>query len=159
MKAEAPAEGILKRGDFGDSKFYQIVCNCGQEYHDHNVEVEAAETGINVNIYACAKTDYWTEVVDKRFDIDNPWLQEFDWFWKGLVNGLVTRVKLTWQIWTTGVVKVETTISMTEQQALNYAETLKSAIDDVKHFQEERKWKGNLQNRIATKLAKENDCV
>jgi hypothetical protein len=48
---------------------------------------------------------------------------------------------------------------MTEQQALNYAETINSAIRDVKFFCEERKWKGDLQNRIAKKLAEENDCV
>ena len=134
LKLQTPAEGILKRGDFGDSKFYQIVCGCGQEYHDHNVEVEAADTGINVNIYATAKTNYWTEVVEKRYDIDDTWLQEFDWFWKDLVNGIVTRLKVTWEVWTTGAVRVETTIAMSEQQALNYADTLKQAIQDVKDF-------------------------
>jgi hypothetical protein len=159
MKAEQPAEGILARSDFGDTKFYQIVCGCGQEYHDHNVEVEAAETGINVNIYATAKTDYWSEIVEKRYDIDSPYLQEIDWFWKDLINGLVTRLKVTWQLWTTGTVTVETTIAMTEQQALNYAKTLETAIQDVKHFKDERKWKADLQNRIAKKLAEENDCV
>jgi hypothetical protein len=70
----------------------------------------------------------------KRFDIDNIWLQEWDWFWKGLVNGFVTRVKLTWTLWTQGYIKTETTIAMNEQQALNYAETIKSAIQDVKDF-------------------------
>lgn len=134
MKAQTPAEGILKRNDFGDSKYYQVVCGCGQEYHDHNVEVEANETGVNVNIYATVKTNYWTETIDKRYDIDNPWLQEFDWFWKDLVNGFVTRVKITWELWTTGAVTTQTTIAMSEQQALNYSETLKSAIQDVKNF-------------------------
>lgn len=134
MKSQKPAEGILSRGDFGDSKFYQVVCGCGQEYHDHTVEVEAADTGINVNIYATAKSDYWTETVEKRYDIDNPWQQEFDWFWKDLVNGLVRRLNVTWEVWTTGAVRVETTIAMSEQQALNYADTLKQAIQDVKDF-------------------------
>jgi hypothetical protein len=134
LKSQTPAEGILKRGDFGDSKFYQIVCGCGQEYHDHNVEVEAADTGINVNIYATAKSNYWTEVVEKRYNIDNPWLQEFDWFWKDLINGFVSRLKVTWEVWTTGAVRVETTIAMSEQQALNYADILKQAIQDVKDF-------------------------
>lgn len=134
MNAQTPAEGILKRNDFGDSKYYQVVCGCGQEYHDHNVEVEADETGVNVNIYATVKTNYWSETIDKRYDIDNPWLQEFDWFWKDLVNGFVTRVKLTWELWTTGAVTTQTTIAMSEQQALNYSETLKSAIQDVKNF-------------------------
>ena len=159
MKAQEPAEGILKRGDYGDSKWYQVVCGCGQEHHDHNVEVEASETGINVNIYTSAKTDYWSELVEKRYDIENTWEQEFDWFWKDLVNGIWTRLKITWEVWTTGAVKVETTIALTEQQALNYAKTLENAIQDVKNFRDERKWKANLQNRIAKTLAEENDCV
>ena len=138
MNAETPAEGILKRNDFGDSKWYQVVCGCGQEYHDHTVEVEADETGVNVNIYATVKSDYWSETVDKRYNIENPWLQEFDWFWKDLVNGLIRRIKITWEVWTTGTVTTQTTITMSEQQALNYSETLKKAIKDVKSFKESR---------------------
>jgi hypothetical protein len=134
MKKEVPAEGILKRGDFGDSKFYQVVCGCGQEYHDHNVEVEASDTGVNVNVYMCVKTDYWSELIEKRYDIDSTWQQEFDWFWKDFVNGLIRRLKVTWELWTTGAVTAHSTIAMTEQQALNYAETLKTAIEDVKNF-------------------------
>ncbi len=134
MKPETPAEGILKRGDYGDSKFYQVVCGCGQEYHDHNFEVEAADTGINVNLYITVKTDYWSELVEKRYDIDSPWLQEVDWFAKDLINGLWTRLKVTWQLWTTGAVTAQSTIAMSEQQALNYAETLKKAVKDVQDF-------------------------
>jgi hypothetical protein len=159
MKAETPAEGILKRNDFGDSKWYQVVCGCGQEYHDHNFEVEASEVGVDVNIYVTVTSDYWTEVVEKHYDIDNTWQQEFDWFWKDMFNGLIARLKVTWEVWTTGTVRAQTTITMSEQQALNYAKTLESAIQDVKHFTDERKWKANLQNRIAKKLAEENDCV
>ena len=134
MKAQFPAEGIMKTGEYGSSKFYKVVCGCGQPDHDIDFEVEAADTGVNVNTYVSAKTDFWTETVKKRYDIDNPWLQEFDWAWKDLLNGLVTRLKLTWTVWTQGYVKCETTIAMTEQQALNYAETLKSAVKDVKEF-------------------------
>ncbi len=135
MKAQKPAQGIMMTNDFGDSKFYKVVCGCGQDDHDVDFEVEACDTGINVNTYVTVKTDYWTETVNKRYDIDNIWLQEWDWFWKGLVNGFVTRVKLTWTVWTQGYIKTETTIAMNEQQALNYAETIKSAIQDVKDFQ------------------------
>ncbi len=154
MKAEKPADGILKRNDFGSSKYYQVVCGCGQEYHDHNVEVEADETGINVNIYATAKTNYWRETIEKRYDIENPWQQEFDWFWKDLVNSFVRKVKVTWEVWTTGVVRVETTITMSEQQALNYANTLKTAVDDVKAFKKE-----NRSKSIVGKLAEQGDCI
>lgn len=138
MKAEKPAEGILKRNDFGDSKYYQIVCSCGQEYHDHNVEVEADECGVNVNIYTTMKTDYWTETVYKRYDINNEVLQETEWFVKDLINGTIRKLKLTWELWTTGAITTETTIHMSEQQALNYAETLKSAVKDVKEFRNKK---------------------
>lgn len=138
LKSQKPAEGILKRNDFGDSKYYQVVCSCGQEYHDHNVEVEADDCGVNVNIYATFKTDYWTETVKPHYDIDNEVLQEIDWFVKGLINNTIRKLKLTWELWTTGAVTAETTIHMTEQQALNYAETLKSAIKDVQEFKNKK---------------------
>ena len=134
MKAQTPAQGIMMTGDYGNSKFYKVVCGCGQPDHSLDFEVEADETGINVNTYATVKTDYWTESIKKRYDIDNPYLQELDWAVKDIWNGLVTRIKLTWTVWTKGYVKCETVIAMSEQQALNYAETLKSAIQDVKDF-------------------------
>jgi len=138
MKPQLPAEGILKTNDYGNSKWYHVVCGCGQPDHAVTVEVEADEMGVSVNTYATVKTNYWSETVEKRYDIDNPWLQEFDWFWKGLVNGLVTRLKLTWAVWVNGYVKCETTTLMSKQQALNYAETLKQAIKDVEDFQKSR---------------------
>ena len=159
MKAQQPAEGILKTNDYGNSKWYHVVCGCGQPDHQLTVEVEADEMGVSVNTYATVKTNYWSETVEKRYDIDNPWLQEFDWFWKDLVNGIVTRLKLTWRIWVDGYVRAETTTLMTKQQALNYAETLKSAIKDVDQFEQERKAKVDTQNKSATKLAEEGDCV
>jgi hypothetical protein len=134
MKTQTPAEGILKTNDWGNSKWYHVVCGCGQPDHALTVEVEADDMGVNVNTYVTVKTDYWSSTVKKRYDIDSPWLQEFDWFWKDLVNGIVTRLKLTWTVWTRGYVQTESTITMSEQQALNYSETLKSAIQDVKDF-------------------------
>jgi hypothetical protein len=134
MNAQQPAEGILKTHDWGNSKVYKITCGCGQSDHDHDVWVEADVTGVNVEMFITAKSDYWSEAVKPNYDIENTWLQEFDWYWKGLVNGLWTRLKLTWTLWTKGYIKTETTISMTEQQTLNYAEALKSAIIDVKEF-------------------------
>ncbi len=157
MKVQPPAEGILKKGDFGDSKWYQVVCGCGQEYHDHIFEVEADETGVNANLYITVKTDYWSELVEKRYDIDSPWLQEVDWFFKDLLNGVWTRLKVTWEIWTTGAVTAQSTISMSKQQALNYAETLKSAITDVENF--EQSYKTKAENKSTVKQANEGDCV
>jgi hypothetical protein len=134
MTPQTPAKGILQTNDFGDSKWYRVVCDCGQSDHELSFEVEADEMGVNVNTYVTVKTNYWSKTFEKRYDINNPWLQEFDWFWKDLVNGLFTRLKLTWAVWINGHVKCETTTLMTAQQALNYSEVLKSAINDVKEF-------------------------
>ena len=155
MKIQTPAEGIMLTADFDDSKFYKVVCSCGQPDHDIDFEVEAADTGVNVNTYVTTKTDYWTETVKKRYDIDSQWLQELDWSWKDLVNGLITRVKLTWSVWTKGYIETQTTIAMTEQQAMNYAETLKFAVDDVKKIRS----KNAATTTAASKLAEQGDCV
>jgi hypothetical protein len=159
MIAEKPAEGILKRSDYGNSKWYQVVCGCGQDHHDHTVEVEADETGVTVNIYATPKTDYWTETFKKRYDIDSIYWQEVDWFWKDVINGLITRLKVTWEIWTTGTVTTQTTIAMSKQQALNYANTLNSAVVDVEIFENQRKAMSDPKNKVAKRLADENDCI
>jgi hypothetical protein len=139
MKAEAPAQGIMKTSDYGDSKWYKVACSCGDSSHEINFVVEVNDDGdVTVNTFVETKSDYWSQTFDKRYDIDNTWLQEFDWVWKDLVNGFVTRIKLTWQLWTKGYIRTESTLFMTEQQTLNYAETLKNAIKDVKTFKAKR---------------------
>jgi hypothetical protein len=138
MNAQTPAEGIMKTHEWGHSKMYKVTCSCGQPYHDHDIDVEADSTGVSVNVYTTMKTDHWTETVDMRYDIENVAMQEAHWFFVGLINGTIRKLKLTWELWTTGAVTAETTIHMTEQQALNYAETLKSAIKDVKDFRSKK---------------------
>lgn len=154
MKSQIPAEGILKTNDWGSSRVYKVVCECGNSDHEHNVWVEADDGSVNVNIYTTVKTDCWSESQKPKYNIDNIWLQEFDWFWKGLYNGLVRRLKLTKSIWIKGYVDYETTISMTQQQAFNYAETLKSAVKDVSEFRKERQ-----QKSATARMAEQGDCV
>lgn len=138
MKAQLPAEGILKMNDWGNSKMYKVVCQCGDTRHDIVFDVEAEDTGVTVTTYTTQYTDSWTESVKKRYNIDNPWLQEFDWAWKDLWNKIATRLRMTKKIWWDGELKYESSTIMTEQQALNYAEALKSAIEDVKTFKKEK---------------------
>lgn len=111
MKAEKPASGIMKIGDWGDAKSYKVACNCGSSDHEHTVWIEAEETGINVNVYATVRSEFWKM---------NRWQQ-------------------IWRLITKGYLEHETVISMNEQEALNYAETLKTAIGDVKALKEKRK--------------------
>lgn len=136
MKKQTPAEGILVHKDYGDAKVYTITCECCSEEHTHNVWVEAEETGVSVTTYTEQKTDYWTEKVKPNYNIDNTIYQNIHWFFVGLFNDWYRRFKLIWQILTKGYVKYEASIIMTEQQALNYAETLKQAIKDVKDFRD-----------------------
>lgn len=111
MKVQSPAEGILLRKDYGDAKIYEVVCECGDCDHSHNVWVEAEDHGITVTIYTQQKTKWWQQ---------NRW-------------------QIMWTLLTRGYVERESVLIMGEQQTLNYAETLKKAINDVKEFRKQRK--------------------
>jgi len=111
MNAEKPATGILKTSDFGDAMFYYIACDCGDDDCSHTIEVEADDMHVQVHLYSNHHTKWW----DKK-----RWAQ-------------------IWQILTQGYAEMQTTIVMNEQTALNYSETLKSAMKDIKYFKDERK--------------------
>jgi hypothetical protein len=108
MKAQTPAEGIVKTNDWGLTKTYKVVCSCHDDDHSHNVWVEVEDYGeIAVIVYTTTISPFWSL---------NRWRQ-------------------MWQLLTRGYVKSEVALSMTEQQALNYAETLNQAIKDIKTLQ------------------------
>ena len=110
MKAQTPAEGVLKRNDWGDTKCYQIVCGCGDPDHDHSVWVEAEDTGVSVVVYTTNTSAFWSK----------------------------SRWRQMWELLTKGYVKQEVSILMSEQQALNYANALTTAVEDVKLFKSDR---------------------
>jgi len=114
MKYQIPAEGILKHNDWGDSKVYRVACECGDESHNHNVWIEAEDTGVVVTVYTTNQTNFWSK----------------------------TRWYHIWTLITKGYIDTESSVHLTKQQALNYAETLKSAIIDVEDFR-----KKNEQNK------------
>jgi hypothetical protein len=126
MNHQTPAEGILKHNDWGDSKVYRVTCECGSTECDHNVWVEADETGINVTIYTTTRSNFWSK----------------------------TRWHHIWILLTKGYIDTQSTICLKRQGALNYAETLKSAMDDVQQFNQERKEKS-----VVAKLAEQGDCT
>ena len=113
MTPQIPAEGILKTNDWGDSKVYRVPCECGDESHNHNMWVEADDGGIVVTIYTTVKTNFWSK----------------------------TRWYHIWTLLTKGYIDTEIGVHLKKQQALNYAETLKSAIIDVEDFR-----KKNVKN-------------
>jgi hypothetical protein len=110
MEVEQPAEGILRTYDWGDCKFYVVPCSCGCG-SDHEVNVEADETGIWARVYVKTKTNWWSR---------NRWQN-------------------VWTLLTRGYIETYNDIHMSEQQALNYAKTLERAIIDVETFRNNRK--------------------
>jgi hypothetical protein len=104
MKEQTPADGILKRSDWGDAQTYQVACECGDSNHDHLVWVEADDSNtISVTIYTQQKSKWWS----------------------------MNRWQKIWTLLTKGYIEYEVSIIMTEQQAINYAGALKSAAKDV----------------------------
>jgi len=129
MNVQVPAEGIMQTGEWGDSKVYRIACNCHDEGHNHNLWIEADDHDITVTIYTTGKTNYWSR----------------------------TRWYHIWTLLTKGYIDTESTVCLTKQQALNYAETLKSAILDVESFRNDRQNKA--ERAKVTKLAEQGDCA
>lgn len=111
MTPERAANGVLKTSDFGDSKWYHIHCDCGNEDCAHDIEIEADDIHVQVHIYHVQHTKWWSK---------NRWQQ-------------------IWQILTRGYADMQTTIVLNEQTALNYADNLVAAMDDVKEFRSNRK--------------------
>jgi hypothetical protein len=110
MNVQTPAEGILKHNDWGDSKVYRVTCECDSSECDHNVWVEADDTGVEVTIYTTVRTNFWTQ----------------------------TRWYHIWTLLTKGYIDTQSTVCLKRQGALNYAETLKSAIIDVEEFRKNK---------------------
>jgi hypothetical protein len=121
LKAETPAEGIMKTNDWGDSKVYRVACNCGDESHNHNIWVEADEYDITVNIYTTGKTNYWSK----------------------------TRWYHIWTLLTKGYIDTESSVHMTKQQALNYSTVLSSAVKDVEEFKKKNNPINKAASKIA----------
>lgn len=115
MDAQVPAQGILKINEWGNSRIYKIECDCAASDCAHLIDIEATKTSVDVTIYVTVETNSWS--------------------W----NGLMTRLRLTWDIWVKGYSKYQSSIILQEQVALNYAETLKSAINDLRKFRDDDK--------------------
>ena len=125
MKAEAPALGILKMNEWGHSKMYKIDCSCHNDSCSHVIDIEADSMDVTVTIYATPKTKWWS----------------------------MNRWKQIWTLLTKGYLEYETCICLDKQVALNYAETLKSAVADVEAFQAEKKSLKDIHNTVIAKLS------
>ena len=106
LTAETPARGILKVNEWGTSKMYKVVCECGSDDCTHTLDIEAEDTGVTVTIYTKTRTNFCS----------------------------ISRWKHIWTLLVKGHVDFETNIHLSEQSALNYGQTLIQAVQDVKNF-------------------------
>ena len=139
LEPQIPAEGIMKTSDWGDSKMYNIQCTCGNDDDSIEFMVEADEFNVTVTTFTTQKTAYWDHPfnVSDTYKIKNSFLSSLAYTTLNTLNGLHHRIKLTWNLWFDGYLKYQQSTIMTEQQTLNYAETLKSAIKDCQEFRKQ----------------------
>lgn len=133
MQTEKPAEGIMKTHDFGDSIYYRVDCACGNEDDqiDFEVELDKEMKQVILNLWTVQKTDWWTKPFKEYSSSENAFVEWVEEGWFRFWNGLFIRLKHTWTLWWYGYVKYYSTTIMSQQQALNFAETIKTAISHV----------------------------
>jgi hypothetical protein len=110
MRYQKPAEGVVKTNEWGNSKCYHVVCECGSIECTHDIFIEADDINVEVDITMILRSNFWQ----------------------------LNRWKQILQILTKGYIEIHSNLVLNEQAALNYAETLKLAIKDVKEFRDER---------------------
>jgi hypothetical protein len=118
MKAQTPAQGILKTTEWGDVKTYQVVCECTNPDCSHDLWVEADDHCVTVTIYTKLKSRFWE----------------------------ASRWSTMWTLLTKGYVDYQSSIVLPCQTAVNYAETLKSAVADVEEFRKDQISAATKQN-------------
>lgn len=136
MKPQTPATGIMLTKDFGDSKYYKVDCECGQPDDSIVFNVEVDDGSVTVHTWTTQKTSWWDDPfkANSTFRFDPEWLWFLQHRIRNILNSIAHRVQVTWCVWIHGYVDYESYTIMTEQQTLNYAETLKQAINDIKEY-------------------------
>ena len=107
LVSQYPAEGISLTKDFGDAKYYEVQCQCWNEDDAIRFEVGFEHGQIAIN--------HWTT---QRVRASN----------------ILGRIKTALTVLFLGTVKYESTTILSEQQALNYADTIYRALREVKEY-------------------------
>ena len=141
LKPQEPAEGIMQTYNAPKFRMYHIECSCGNtdDAIDFTVEEDAGE--IIVQTYTTQKTAWWEDPFRQRksYEINNEFLYQLNYYVRGFLNAVTHRLRITWAVWVHGYVKYSQTTVMTPQQALNYSDTLRQAVENVVAEQEQRR--------------------
>jgi hypothetical protein len=110
MKAQSPAQGISVDKDFGDTKIFNVECDCSQDDHAVKMWIEV-------------QRDQDIPDVEVSFYVTT-WTREF---WKDWP----ARLKAVYEILVKGVHKQEHHMLLNKQTALNFADAIQNTIKDL----------------------------
>lgn len=132
---EEPMVGIMKTRDFGDSKWYLVACDCGNQDHMIEMEVEVDEKceQVIVHTYTTQHVDFWSESISafKVAEKSPDCLFGFVYWGIGLYNSLRRKLGITWKLWTKGTVKYSADTILRKDAAVNYANTILDAVKSM----------------------------
>jgi hypothetical protein len=131
MIPQTPAEGVLLNKNYGDAASYTVACDCTDPTCSHQLWIEAEDHFVSVHLCTTQTTNHWSRIVEPRYTIKNKILTNLNWFWTDVINGTARKLKITYDIWVKGIIKYESCILLTEQQAINYANLLITAVQRV----------------------------
>lgn len=104
MKAETPARGISKTGEWGDYVSYRVDCACSDDSHAVNAWIEAKEDSemghVDVEFQVSTITPVWS----------------------------VNRWRAIWELLTRGHHRGSHTLILEAQAAVNFAEAIKESV-------------------------------
>lgn len=130
MDAQAPAKGIMEQTGGKDWKMYRVPCSCGCD-NQIDLMVEVDDYNVSANFYAMTKTTWWKRRFDT--DVDDQWLV---YAVKEFANDWLNRFSVAWTALTQGYVKTEVTVMLSDQQCINFAETLKTAVAELQKIRD-----------------------
>jgi hypothetical protein len=132
MDYQEPSLGIMTMMKSDRGNIYRVSCSCGEPDHDMTFHLETVDDEIEMHTYVNVNTDHWSNwlMLDLYKLVDNYVLYSALYSMVTTINTIVRNTKLTWNIWSKGSIKFESTIIMKKEQALQYAETIKHAFGE-----------------------------
>lgn len=128
---QPPADGVLFMNSDNSYREIMVPCTCLSPEHNHIVFVSNDDGVVSVNVYTTVTTNYWSDWIKVKNNIESNTLQRVEWFIKGLINTIYRKLKLTKDVWFSTHLEYEADLLLTEQQAINYSAALKTAVEEL----------------------------
>ena len=139
LQPEQPANGILKKNDYGNYISYQVECSCSSPDDSIIFDISAEEDTVELTTYLTAKTDWHYEIINKNNPkIKNSWLFAIDSSLRYLINSIGYKIKFTFELWTSGYIRLQHSTLMNEQQSLTLAYVIQTSMEQVKEYNKEK---------------------